>query len=147
MKTPILILIFALTFHFPGLSQQNSKSPFRTVQDVEDYIYGGHLTRKKSKKAFTWTKSKANNGDAEAACMLGILYKDGIGTPLNFNKARGQFQIAHALGSEKAAYSLGYLYLKGLGNIDQDYDKAIEWFKKSNYPMAKHWLAKLYYFG
>ncbi|UGU15406.1 T9SS type A sorting domain-containing protein [Sinomicrobium kalidii] len=51
------------------------------------------------------------------------------------------------MGSEKAAYSLGYLYLKGMGSIDQDYYQAIQWFEKSNYGMARHWLAKCYYYG
>ncbi len=79
--------------------------------------------------------------------LWGFCIKDGIGTTLNFNKARIWFQNAYSKGSQEAAYSLGYLYLKGLGNVPQDYSKAISWFEKSNYPMAKHWLAKCYYHG
>lgn len=117
------------------------------VRSVEDYIYSENLNRKESKRVFRSIKELANEGNAGAVCMLGILHKDGVGTPLSFDRAREQFRIAHEMGSGKAAYSLGYLYLKGLGNIGQDYQKAIEWFQKSDYPMARHWLAKMYYFG
>lgn len=118
-----------------------------TVDGVEHYIYSGNLSGKKSKKAFEEMKLLSDEGDADAACLLGILYKDGIGTRLDFNKAREQFKQAYELGSEKAAYSLGYLYLKGLGNIGQDYRKALKWLEKSKYPMAKHWLAQFHYYG
>jgi len=39
------------------------------------------------------------------------------------------------------------MYLKGLGTIEQDYNKAIEWFTLSDYPKAKLWLAVCHYFG
>ncbi len=39
------------------------------------------------------------------------------------------------------------MFFKGFGNETQDYRKAVKWFKKSDYPMAKHWLAVCYYFG
>lgn len=117
------------------------------LKSVEDYIYLGDLDRRESKRVFTKVKELSEAGDAAAICLLGILYKDGIGTQLSFDRAREQFRIAHEMGNAKASYSLGYLYLKGLGNISQDYTKAVEWFTISDHPMAKHWLAKMYYFG
>ncbi|MEY8781279.1 T9SS type A sorting domain-containing protein [Allomuricauda sp. XS_ASV26] len=117
------------------------------LKSVEDYIYLGDFDRKESKRVFKQIEKLSQAGDAAATCLLGILYKDGIGAPLSFDKAREQFRAAHEMGNVKASYSLGYLYLKGLGNIPQDYGKALEWFTKSNHPMAKHWLAKMYYFG
>jgi len=117
------------------------------LKSVEDYIYLGDLDKKESKRVFNQVKELSEAGDAAATCLLGILYKDGIGTQLSFDRAREQFRIAHEMGNAKASYSLGYLYLKGLGNISQDYTKAVEWFTISDHPMAKHWLAKMYYFG
>ncbi|WP_299110217.1 tetratricopeptide repeat protein, partial [uncultured Tenacibaculum sp.] len=61
--------------------------------------------------------------------------------------ARKWFKKAAKLGNDKAAYSLGYLYLKGFGNIEQDYNKAVKWFLKSEHPMAKYWLGVCYYNG
>ena len=92
-------------------------------------------------------KGCAETGDADAACNMGIFYKDGIGCKLDFDQSRKWFEIAYELGSQKAAYSLGYLYFKGLGSVNQDYVKAVQWFKKGDYPMARHWLAQCYYFG
>ena len=104
-------------------------------------------TVEKSKEVFNKVLSYAIEGNSKAACIMGILYKDGIGCPIDYNKARVWFSFAYTAGSDKAAYSLGYLYLKGLGDVEQDYSKAIEWFEKSNYGMAIHWLSKCYYFG
>ena len=78
---------------------------------------------------------------------LGIMFKYGKGCKLNFNKARKWFEKSAKLGNDKAAYSLGYLYLKGLGNVAQNYEEAIKWFKKSDYSMAKYWLGVCYYKG
>lgn len=140
-----MVAIMVIALNFSVIAQENENDSI--VKSVEDYIYGQNLNRKESKRVFRLVKDLAYEGSAEAACLLGILHKDGIGTSLSFNKAREQFQVAYEMGSGKAAYSLGYLYLKGLGNVEQDYQKAIEWFQKSNYPMAQHWLAKMYYFG
>lgn len=151
MKNLTILVMLCITIHFNGYSQDTYVyvDERAIVEKVENYIYGDELTRKESKKAFKEIKalSESEEGYAEAIWLLGVLYKDGIGTHLNFNKARKQFKKSHELGSEKGAYSLGYLYLKGLGSIDQDYKKAIRWFKKSKAPMAKHWLAKCYYHG
>lgn len=98
-------------------------------------------------KAFTLLKKSANNGNANAMAELGALYKYGKGCDLNFNKARNWFKKGAELNDDKSSYSLGYLYLKGFGNISQNYTKAIKWFEKSQHPMAKYWLGVCYYYG
>ncbi|CAM1361624.1 conserved exported hypothetical protein [Tenacibaculum sediminilitoris] len=98
-------------------------------------------------KAFKLIKAAAKQNNAIAATDLGILYKYGRGCKLNYNKARKWFKKGHELGNTKATYLLGYLYLKGFGNIQQDYTKAVHWFEKSDYPMAKYWLGVCYYHG
>lgn len=153
MKNLTILTIVFVTIYFSGYSQDQDTYVYvnerAIVEKIENYIYSEELSRKESKKVFKEIKSLSDSEEsyAEATWLLGVLYKDGIGTRLNFNKARKQFKKSHELGSEKGAYSLGYLYLKGLGSINQDYKKAVRWFKKSNYPMAKHWLAKCYYHG
>ncbi|TPN85780.1 T9SS type A sorting domain-containing protein [Aquimarina algicola] len=47
-----------------------------------------------------------------------------------------------------ANYVLGYLNMKHFPNaLTPDYSKAKSYFESSNHPMAKHWLAIMYYFG
>ena len=94
-----------------------------------------------------WIEKAANQNHPIALRNLGVLYKYGIGCELNYNKARSAFEKASKLGNDKATYSLGYLYLKGLGNTKQDYKKAVAYFKKSEYHMAKHWLGVCYLKG
>lgn len=110
-------------------------------------IYASQNNEKNNKKAFKILKELVKEENAIAAGDLGVLYKYGIGCRLNFNKARKWFKKGAQLGNDKAAYSLGYLFLKGFGNIDQDYNKAVKWFSKSEYPMAKYWLGVCYYYG
>ncbi|WP_010179008.1 T9SS type A sorting domain-containing protein [Aquimarina agarilytica] len=98
-------------------------------------------------EAFKYIELAAKQDYPEAVCELGVLYKDGIGCTLNFDTAIAYFSKAEALGYSKGSYSIGYLYFKGLGSIEQDYAKAIEWFAKSDYPMAQHWLGICNYFG
>jgi hypothetical protein len=112
----------------------------------------GHLFLNSSQegnieKGFQLIKKAAKQKHPVALENLGVLYKYGRGSKLNYNKARRTFKKAAKLGNHKATYSLGYLYLKGLGNTRQDYKKAIEWFEKSEYPMAKYWLGVCYLKG
>jgi|GEM_PF-1155866 len=99
------------------------------------------------KNAFKYLSASYKAGNLKAIAFLGNLYQEGIGCKLDFDKAIELYLESHSYNIPKAAYNLGYCYLKGLGNIEQDYEKAIEWFKKTDYSMAKHWLAVCYYFG
>tara|TARA_R110001606_G_scaffold84439_1_gene192096 strand:+ start:372 stop:1793 length:1422 start_codon:yes stop_codon:yes gene_type:complete len=110
-------------------------------------LYNAKADEENYEKAFELFKKSAKQGNDLAMADLGVLYKYGRGCNLNFNKARRWFEKGAELGNDKASYSLGYLYLKGFGSIDQDYAKAIKWFKKSNHPMAKYWLGTCYYYG
>lgn len=109
------------------------------------WILGKVYLRKGNKtKAFKLIKSSAKQGLGLAATDLGLMYKYGIGCNVNYNKARKWFKVGAKSGNHFAIYGLGYLYYKGFGNIKQDYKKAVKWFKKSNYPMAKYWLGVCY---
>jgi len=111
------------------------------------YFGGNQAIRSDYKKGVELLREASNLGHAEATTNLAIAYHMGKGVKLNFNKARELYEKAYDLGSDKAAFKLGYLYFKGLGSIPQDYQKSLEWFKKSEYPMAQYWLGIQYYFG
>lgn len=93
-----------------------------------------------NKSAFQLFRKSAKQGNVIAMTDLGVFYKYGKGCNVNLNKAKKWFKKAANLDNDKATYSLGYLYLKGYGGIAQDYNKAVEWFKKSEHNMAKYWL-------
>lgn len=126
--------------------------PCLEVKNPNAQLIMGHLFLNSSQegsveKGFELIKKAAKQKHPVALENLGVLYKYGRGTKLNYNKARRTFKKASKLGNHKATYSLGYLYLKGLGNTKQDYNKAVKWFKKSEYPMAKYWLGICYLKG
>jgi hypothetical protein len=118
-----------------------------TAQLLMGRLYLNSNDDKKFKKGFRLTKKAAKQDLPLAAYDLGVLYKYGNGVNQNLKKAANWFRKGYNLGNSKAAYSLGYMFLKGFGGENQDYKKAVKWFKKSDYPMAKHWLAVCYYFG
>ena len=120
---------------------------FDKAQILMGRLYQAQKTEEGHKKAFELLKKAAQQNNAIAMADLGILYKYGKGCKLNFNKARKWFKKSAALGNGKGAYSLGYLYLKGFGSIDQNYAKAVKWFKQSDYKMAKYWLGICYLKG
>lgn len=78
---------------------------------------------------------------------MGDLFKYGIGCEQNYTKAKKWYKKAKKFGDAKGTYSLGYMHYKGLGNINQNYQKAVRLFEKSDSPMAKHWLGVAHYFG
>lgn len=132
----------AIEYLKPCLRENNPNA-----QLIMGHLFLKSVDESNLKKGFQLIKKAANQNHAGAIENLGVLYKYGIGCKLNYNKARNYFIKGAKLGNHKAAYSLGYLYLKGLGNINQDYSEAVKWFKKSEYPMAKHWLGVCYLKG
>lgn len=72
----------------------------------------------------------AERGDAEAQCLLGILYEDGNGVRQDYRKAKEWYKKAAEQGHAKAQYFLGGLYYFARG-VQQDYHKAKEWYEKA----------------
>ncbi len=126
----------------PCASQGNAQA--------ENYLGLAYLqgigTEKDEEKAFRYIFSAAQNDYATAQYNLGRLYKHGLGCELNFTKAITWWETAVSNGSQRAAFTLGYMYYKGFG-VAQDYKRAVYWFERSDYPMARHFLAICNYFG
>lgn len=98
-------------------------------------------------KAFVFLDKATKQDHPRAYAYLGQLYERGYGCQLDYTKAFELFERSYELGDDMGAYCMGYDYLRGMGNVEQSYDNALEWFQKSEYPMAIHWLAVMYYFG
>lgn len=149
----------ALTYLKEDKSSEDNQEP--AIKLLKPCAENGHIYAKvllakiyeKSKdeldhqKAFKLYKEASKEGNSIAMANLAVLYKYGKGCKLNYNKARQWFKKSSDQGNHKATYSLGYLYLKGFGSIEQNYKKAIQYFEKSEYPMAKYWLGVCYLNG
>ncbi|UOY06040.1 hypothetical protein L0P88_19200 [Muricauda sp. SCSIO 64092] len=147
MKKTFTLLGLLIGSLYVGYAQEDSSNQEYPFNDIENYLYSPNQERKKSKEYFTEVKSLADSGNPEALYYLGMLQKDGIGTKQNFKKSIKSFKKSYELGNLEAAYSVGYYYLKGFGDVPQDYTKAYRWFKKSESSMGKHWMAKMQFLG
>lgn len=77
----------------------------------------------------TWERL-ARNGDTEAQFVLGLLHNDGVGVPLDYEKAFFWYQKAAQHNHVDAQYNLAHLYLSGNG-VEKDLTQAIHWWHKA----------------
>ena len=72
-------------------------------------------------------KKKADAGDAEARCELGVLYEKGHGVPQDYYKAKTLYSLAAQQGNMRAAYHLGLMneYGRGMKNC---LTRAKQWY-------------------
>jgi TPR repeat protein len=72
----------------------------------------------------------AEQGDADAQNSLGVMYRDGRGTPQDYRQAVDWYRKAAVQGYAKAQFNLGLMYAEGLG-VEQDYSEAVIWYTKA----------------
>ena len=98
---------------------------------------------------FLVTKSKAEQGDAGAQSVLGIMYYNGEGVPQDYKKALHWFTKPAEQGNVTAQSFLGIMYYNGEG-VPKDYKKALHWFTKpaeQGDVTAQSFLGIMYYDG
>lgn len=73
-------------------------------------------------------KPLAEQGDARAQTVLGLMYTNGIGVPRDDAEAVKWFRLAADQGYAQAQYNLGVMYAVGQG-IQQDDAEAVKWYR------------------
>ncbi len=66
-------------------------------------------------KAAVWFGEAANNGVANAAYNLGVLYHQGLGVERDLDRALYWYREAAKKGHPEAQYNLGIAYIEGIG--------------------------------
>jgi cell division septation protein DedD len=97
------------------------------------------------KTALSVFRPLAENGDAKAQSILGLMYSYGEGVPVDYQEASRWYRRAAEQGSSVAQYNLGMLYLEGKG-VSQDSDEAVKWLTQAadgGHFRARSILAKL----
>lgn len=87
----------------------------------------------------------AENGDAKAQSILGMMYNYGEGVAVDYRQSARWYRLAAEQSYGVAQYNLGMAYLDGKG-VSADTDKAIEWLTKAadnGHFRARSELAKL----
>jgi len=107
------------------------------------------LENKEYNKALFYLSYEANLGDDRAQYNLGIMYKKGLGVPVNDNEAFSWFFLSADQGNILAKYALGNAYLKGEG-INKNYLLAFKSYKYAGlkgHPMARLNIGNMYFNG
>ena len=75
-------------------------------------------------------KIAAEEGQAIAQLMLGLMYANGEGVPENNAEAVKWYKRAAELGNDKAQFNLGYMYFNGMG-VPENNTEAVKWFRRA----------------
>ena len=127
----ILIILSSTTF---------ANDRLKGYQALEDQDY---------KKALYYLSYDASLGDDKAQYNLGIMYKKGLGVPVNHNEAFSWFVLSANQGNILANYALGHSYLKGSG-VKKNYKLALKAFKYAalrEHPTSRLIIGNMYYQG
>ncbi|TCM59282.1 TPR repeat protein [Acinetobacter calcoaceticus] len=91
----------------------------------------------------------ADNNDAPAINLLGVMYQNGFFYEKNLKKSLELYAKSAKMGNPDAQFNLGQLLFSG-DQVKQDYEKAYYWYRLSadqGYTLAKIQLAILYSSG
>jgi len=81
---------------------------------------------KSDKEAARWWRMAASQGNVDAQCQLGFVFKNGEGVAQNDVEAARWLRKAAEQGNARAQCGLGFLYLEGHG-VPKDIELAIQW--------------------
>lgn len=107
-----------------GLTAAGEKSTFPPDLAFGAYQRGWFLT------AFSLALERAEEGDAIAQTLLGVLTSRGLGVKQDLAAAADWFRLAGEGGDAEALFALGQLYVAGQG-IKQDMKAAADLFRRA----------------
>ncbi len=82
------------------------------------------------KEALKWYRKAAEQGDAKAQSVLGVMYYNGQGVPQDYKEALKWYRKAAEQGNALAQNNLGVMYYFGQG-VPQNYKEAEKWCRKA----------------
>jgi hypothetical protein len=117
------------------LGPANSPSPMEATVPKPPASTGGTAAQAAYDRgdyatALSLARPAANYGDQVAQCILGLLYRNGLGVPQDYAEAMHWYHKAADQGHAVAQNNIGRLYQNGLG-VPQDYAEAMRWYHKA----------------
>lgn len=111
------------------------------------YNYARRLYKKNDKMCISWFEKAMDNGDPDAADMLGDIYIEDIIVPKDVVKAVSYYKKAAEMGSVFALQDLGALYITGK-DVPKDFTFGVSLLEKAYEKGSKHaaeYLSKVYF--
>jgi uncharacterized protein len=133
--TAIFCLTIALLLGSAGVSWSADFEKGVSAYDVGDYATALR----------EWTPL-AEQGDAGAQHVLGLMYAEGLGVPQDDRTAVKWYRLAAEQGLAEAQTNLGVAYSQGRG-VPQDHGTAVRWYRlaaEQGYANAQYNLGLMY---
>jgi len=127
----LVVLFYAISVH-ADIEEAN------TAFDKGDYT-----------KALEKVRPLAQQGNAAAQNILGVMYENGKGVSKDYRQAIEWIRKAAEQGLAKAQNNLGGMYDLGIG-VPKDYSKALKWYRRAanqGFAGAQHNLGAMYFNG
>jgi hypothetical protein len=143
MKKSILLFLVFVPLAFAGSYTPDSDRA-KVREMTESFRKEGLL-----EQIIETVRERAESGDAEAQCSLGVFYRLGDGVPKNDVEAVKWYRRATEHGYAAAQNNLGFCYIKGIG-VEKNSVEAVKWFRKAaeqGHTMAQCSLAICYESG
>jgi uncharacterized protein len=119
---------------FGSLAKQGDLKALTYLARLYDEGQGISQDTKKAedlrREAFLKATQLADDGDAEAQLILGIMYKSGIATPRDYKEAVTWLHKAAVQGYAEAQFQLVRMYGRGNG-VPRDLKEATRWLRKA----------------
>jgi TPR repeat protein len=100
--------------------------------------------------AVEWTRKAADQGFDHAQCVLGSMYRRGLGVAKSNSLAVEWYRKAAMQGFALASCTLGLVYYYGRFGLEKNYSLAVEWHRRAaeqGLEQSQSWLGILYYEG
>jgi uncharacterized protein len=130
MKIVLALFILLISAQLNAQKSLSDSIIKQKLIEASKYLSGIGVI-KDEKKAFDIYQQCAAQGSPKAMNALGILYREGIGTSANKDKAVTWLTKAGKNGYAQGWYNLGMIYKDATNSIDRDYGKAYYYFNKA----------------
>lgn len=100
---------------YPLLLEAAENGVPQAQADLADLYLNGGLGRPDPQAGILWLTEAAKNGKADFAYRLGLLYEQGIGSPINYANAGVLYTMACGKGHAAAAARIAFMAAEGLG--------------------------------
>ena len=100
-------------------------------------------------QALFWLEKAAQQGQAEARALIGMIFFDGVGVEKDYARARENFMEAAEEDQPSSQFGLGEIYYRGLG-LEPNLELGADWYQKAadlGHPRAQIAIATIYRSG
>ena len=132
------ILAYAQNPNLHDLLERANDGDFDAQYQLGVIYITGNGVPEDCEEALKWIKKAAHQGEPNAMCVYGVGLLGQLCIEPNYNEALYWLELAEKEGIPDATHWIGAMYHEGLGGLEQNYDQALEYYKRSA-QMGSNW--------